>query len=59
MTQQQIAEAGMKDVVYQCWGCPAGCKTIDRIREGGPEIFHQHACHRSPSRGTEYQKVVG
>lgn len=55
--QHQIAEAGMKDVVYVCGGCPAGCKTIDRVREGGPEIFHQHQCHRYPSRGTEYVKV--
>jgi len=57
--QSQIAEAGTHQVHYHCAGCPNGCDTYDRVRDGGPEIFHNHACHRYPSRTTEYVKVSG
>lgn len=58
MSQQQISVPGTHQNHYRCPVCPFGCDLYETVRDGAPEVMHQHACHRYPSLMTAWHKVT-
>lgn len=56
--QTIIADQDLVALVYQCTGCPAGCELTEYGLAGIVPLYHQHPCHRFPSRSTAFVHVA-